>query len=92
MRASQFYWKELDGWLNDSEQPKPADLVLYFGSRQMLANETHYAALKSRFPDADIVGCSTGGQVAGGDVSDELLTALALGFADTPLRLASVTV
>jgi hypothetical protein len=92
MRASQSYWKELGGWLNDTEQPLPADLVLYFGSRQMLAGDRPYAALKSRFPDASIVGCSTGGQVTGEDVSDEVLTALALDFANTPIRLASAAV
>jgi hypothetical protein len=92
MRAFQFYWKELDGWLSDSEQPVPADLVLYFGSRQMLSDVRSYDALKSHFPGANIVGCSTGGQVAGDDVSDETLTALALRFTDTPLKLASATV
>lgn len=92
MQASQLYWKDLGGWLTDSEQPVPADLVLYFGSRQMLATDKPYAALKSRFPEANIVGCSTGGQVAGDDVSDDVLTALALDFTRTPLRLASVVV
>jgi len=92
MHASQLYWRELDGWLNDSEQPAPADLVLYFGSRQMLANNAPYAALRARFPAANLVGCSTGGQIASGDVSDHVLTALALDFAHTPVRLASTVV
>ena len=92
MHASQSYWTELGGWLSDSEQPLPADLVLYFGSRQMLATARPYDALKARFPGANIVGCSTGGQVTGEDVSDEILTALALDFANTPLRLASAVV
>ena len=92
MHASQSYWKELGGWLNESEQPLPADLVLYFGSRQILSTDRAYTALKSRFPQANIVGCSTGGQVAGDDVSDDVLTALALDFANTPLKLASTAV
>src|SRR3569833_330344 len=92
MRASQLYWKDLEGWLDDSEQPAPADLVLYFGSRQMLAEDAHYTALRSRFPHANILGCSTGGQMTAGDVSDQVLTALALDFAHTPLRLASAEV
>jgi hypothetical protein len=92
MRASQLYWKDLEGWLDDSEQPVPADLVLYFGSRQMLAEDAHYTALRSRFPHANILGCSTGGQMTPGDVNDQMLTALALDFAQTPLRLASAEV
>ena len=70
MHASQLYWKELDGWLNDPEQPASAGLVLYFGSRQMLAQEALYTVLRTRFPTAKLVGCSTGGQMESGDVSD----------------------
>ena len=92
MRAAQSYWQELGGWLGDTDQPLPADLVLYFGSRQMLATGLPFAALRARFPDANIVGCSTGGQVTGEDVNDEVLTALALAFSNTPLRLASTIV
>ena len=92
MQAAQLYWKDLEGWADDSEQPNAANLVLYFGSREMLADEAHYTALKSRFPAANIVGCSTGGQMASGDVSDQVLTALALQFADTPLRVAQATI
>ena len=50
MRATQLFWKDLEGWATDSEQPSGADLVLYFGSRAMLAEAAHYDALKSRFP------------------------------------------
>ena len=92
MQAAQLYWKDLGGWADDVEQPNRADLVLYFGSREMLSGDAHYAALKTRFPAADILGCSTGGQMASGDVSDQVLTALALQFADTPLRLAQAEV
>lgn len=92
MQASQLYWKDLSGWADDPEQPLNADLVLYFGSREMLANVGHFDALRRRFPDADILGCSTGGQIAGSDVSDQVLTALALDFATTPLRVAEAEI
>jgi hypothetical protein len=92
MQASRHVWSNLGGWLDDPEQLLTPDLVLYFGSREMLAAATHYAALTSRFPSANIVGCSTGGQMTGEDVSDQMLTALALDFANTPLRLAEAAV
>ena len=92
MHASQLFWKDLAGWSEDSEQPVTAGLVLYFGSRAVLAEEAHYTALRQRFPEAQIVGCSTGGQMAGGDVSDQVLTALALDFTTTPLRVAEAKV
>jgi hypothetical protein len=92
MRASRLYWKDLSGWADDPEQPLPAGLVLYFGSRQTLADAASYTALRTRFPHANILGCSTGGQMTDGDVSDRVMTALALEFADTPLRLAHAMV
>lgn len=88
MFASQHFWTDLSGWADDPEQPAKADLVLYFAAREMLEREGAYAALRDRFPGARIVGCSTGGQMADGDVSDQRLSALALGFADTRLRVA----
>jgi hypothetical protein len=92
VRASQLFWKDLSGWMDDPDSAVPADLVLYFGSRAMLAQDGHYAALKTRFPTATIVGCSTGGQIEGADVSDQTMTALALDFAHTELRLAEARV
>ena len=92
MRASRLSWKDLNGWADDPEQTQPADLVLYFGSRQTLEGEAPYAALRTRFPHANILGCSTGGQMTDGDVSDRVMPALALDFVDTPLRLARAVV
>ena len=65
MQASQLYWKDLEGWADDAEQPNRGRLVLYFGSREMLADEAHYTALKQPLSGAPILlGCSTGGQMA----------------------------
>jgi len=94
MRASQFLWRDLSGWVEDPEQPRgaDADLVLYFGSRAMLGQKAHFEALKNRFPAAQILGCSTGGQMAEGDVTDEQLTALVIDFANTQVQVAEATV
>jgi hypothetical protein len=64
-------------------------LVLYFGSRGDLENEQRYLELRTRFPEAHIVGCSTGGQILGDEVFDDEIAAVALSFRATRLRLAS---
>ncbi len=94
MRASQLLWRDLSGWVDDPEQPRgaDADLVLYFGSRAMLQQPGHFDVLKNRFPAAQILGCSTGGQMAEGDVSDDKLTALAIDFDNTQIQLAEAIV
>jgi hypothetical protein len=92
MRASHLYWTDPEGWAGDDEHPANADLVLYFGSRAMLANGRHHAALSDRFPDAHLLGCTTGGQMADGEVDDGRLSVLALGFDHTRLDLAEAVV
>jgi hypothetical protein len=92
MLASQLYWKDLGGWQDHAGPAFDADLVLYFGSREMLSRDESYAALRQRFPAAGLLGCSTGGQIAGQEVSDEVLTALALRFSDTSLKFAETSV
>lgn len=92
MHASQLYWTDVTGWAAEREPPHSADLVLYFGSRAMLSNARHHDALRSRFPDARLLGCSTGGQMADGEVNDERLSALAFDFDRTRLKLAEAMV
>ncbi|MHB1103762.1 MAG: FIST signal transduction protein [Devosia sp.] len=92
MRASQLFWNESSSWSEGAATLDRAGLVFYFGTRQMLANGGFYESLRARFPKAHVLGCSTGGQMAGLDVSDETACALALEFSATQLRTAHATI
>lgn len=92
MRASQLFWNESSGWSGASADLGRAGLVFYFGTREMLANGGLYEGLRERFPGAHVLGCSTGGQMAGLDVSDDTACALALDFSTTQLRVARATI
>ncbi len=87
MQVSKLLWTEADGW--SGEKAPDANLVLYFGSRRVLADEARYSELRRLFPRAHVVGCSTGGQILEGDVSDDTVAAVALRFETTTLRLAA---
>ncbi|HXL69262.1 MAG TPA: FIST N-terminal domain-containing protein [Xanthobacteraceae bacterium] len=96
MRTEQLSWSKPTGWhngstspLNGSTSPRNANLVLYFGAREALASGSRYHELRAMFPDAHIMGCSTGGQISNDDVTDDEIFAAALSFDHTPLRLAS---
>jgi hypothetical protein len=65
-----------------------ADLVIYFGSRDVLADGSRHAALRAAYPRAELVGCSTGGHALDTEVWDEGLAVAALRFRDTTLRVA----
>lgn len=86
MRSQILTWRADTGWRGDAAAPQ---LVLYFGSRSDLADGERYRELKARFPEAHVVGCTTGGQICDDEITDERVVAVALTFRDTRLRLAS---
>jgi hypothetical protein len=92
MHASQLFWSDAAGWSGALEPSKPAGLVFYFGARQTLAQGKLYPSLRELYPHAHLVGCSTGGQLAGSEVSDDTACALALDFAGTDLRVAKARI
>jgi len=88
MRVAQLSWSETAGWAVAAGGRDGADLVFFFGSRKALTCGERYQELRAMFPDAHILGCSTGGQIYNQDVTDEGIAAVALGFAATELRVA----
>jgi hypothetical protein len=63
-------------------------LVFFFGTRQALSCGSRYDELHAMFPRAHILGCSTGGQIRNQDVTDDEITAAAIRFDATTLRVA----
>jgi len=92
MRASRLFWTGAEGWSDDVDPLNRAGLVFYFGSRRTLADPAVYNSLRQRFPAAHILGCSTGGQLARDNVSDDTACAMALDFAATDLRVARAAI
>ncbi len=77
-----------DGTWQSTVDPVAADLVLYFGSREALEDGHLFAALRTRYPLAIILGCSTGGQILDEDVTDDTATAVATAFDSSTIRLS----
>jgi hypothetical protein len=87
MRVEHLSWSEAVGWSASADRIG-ADLVFYFGTRRALTCGRRYRELRAMYPDAHIVGCSTGGQIRNDDVTDEEIAAAALAFDATMLRVA----
>jgi hypothetical protein len=92
MRSHQAIWNPLTGWTPAKPELVDASLVLYFGSRQILANGARYQELRAMFPAAHILGCSTGGQINDNNISDNEIVAAAIKFDATKLRLHQLRV
>jgi hypothetical protein len=89
MRAHQSSWNAKTGW-GASTGDKKAGLVLAFGSPETIA--ARWSELRERHPKAVVLGCSTGGEIHGCDVTDETLSATAFEFARTGIAAAEADV
>lgn len=65
-----------------------ADLVLVFGAASQLG-VADFEALRARYPGAILFGCSTAGEIVDVRVHDDTVSATAIGFTDTTIKLAS---
>lgn len=85
MHSQQITWNPQAGWT--AIKAESVSLVFYFGTRQLLACGKRYNELRGMFPEAHILGCSTGGQINNNDVSDDEIVAAAVSFDATRLHL-----
>ncbi len=94
MKTHQITWTENEGWttLKDGGGVADANLVIYFAAPGTMASGDRYDDIKSRFPEADIVGCTTGGEIAGDEVLDDSVVATAVRFEKTRTQVAVTAV
>lgn len=94
MNASLIHWSRGTGWIPPLAAFKEqATLVLYFGASEILLDDpAPVRELRASQPQAVCAGCSTAGEIAGGDVSDGTLTALLIRFDRTRVRGTCVRV
>ena len=89
MKTEPLMWNLARGWHSNAEVCRDAQLVLYFGSTEAVASEAWYGELRARYPDAHLVGCTSGGQIQRAGISETGIAAVAVHFAATRLRLAT---
>jgi hypothetical protein len=92
MQIQYRHWNIAHGWRGGDALREPPQIVLYFGSREQLADGERYRELRGLYPGSHVVGCSTGGQIHGDDVCDDEVVAVALRFAHTQVRLVQEVV
>ncbi len=65
------------------------NLVLVFGAIAQFTDRGRLQALREAFPSAQLIGCSTAGEISGVRVSDDTLVVTAVRMEKTPLRMTS---
>jgi hypothetical protein len=93
MRVSQHAWSRQGGWKDVGDKVSDdAQLVFYFSGPEAWPAAKPHDHLRALYPGAHLVGCTTGGEILGRDVSDHTVAATALHFERTRVRVATTAV
>lgn len=90
MLHTTFTHRRADGWLAPLpvELDSPQTLVLAFGASEYADDPQPFAELAAAFPESVLIGCSTSGEIAAGQVLDASISVAVAKFTATRLRLA----
>src|SRR5262245_21044904 len=88
MYIEQSRWSLAKGWIPElpGKLRTEAQLVLLFGSPAALKQTKWQEDIRSAYPKAHWLGCSTAGEIYGTEVTDETLVATAVAFEHTQLH------
>lgn len=92
MRISQKFFTPGSGFSpgHSTAEDKDADLVLAFGSREIVKDPHVFQLLRRMYPGAHLCGCSTSGEIYGTRVFDDTLVATAISFDHTRIMSAGI--
>jgi hypothetical protein len=89
MQTSQIRWTPQAAWGNSEQTLRDAHLVLVFADTKYFQTPACYEDIKTRFPAAHIVGCSSSGNVLDTTLSEGDVVATAICFEHGRVRIAA---
>ncbi len=93
MEIEQRWYREDVGWKTisgKSSDRSTVNIVIVFASIKVLKNDQLFPALVADYPTAEILICSTAGEIADIQVFEDSLSLVAIGFDHTTVSVASV--
>lgn len=93
MKTNQIIWEDGDSWesYEDAVDINP-QLVLFFGSTALLEGHDYFQQLREKYPTAQLVGCTTAGEIIGDEVLDDSIVATAIELEKTQISTASLLI
>ena len=90
MKTEQTVYTEAKGWvkMSDNNLEQFAGLVFLFGNKDMLKEQHHIDFVKKSYPKAQIVGCSTSGEIFQEEVYNNSIVCTAIWFEKTEVGIA----
>ena len=95
MKTAQLHFRS--GKWNDDQLPNSfplaeAQLVLVFGSGDLVTNPNIFSDIAAKFPKADIVSCSTAGEILDKEVYDDTAVVTAIFFEKSTIKAVSLDI
>ncbi len=92
MKIEQKVWRTGIGWEQSlvGDSVRDAQLVLLFGDRSVLSESPALGEVRRDYPNAQIIGCSTAGEICDTNVLDETVVATAVQFEHSEVSGTSV--
>lgn len=89
MKAEQRVYSTALGWQKKSENSLGdiAQLVFLFGNKTLLKDQKHIDYVKSEYPTAQLVGCSTAGEICQEEVLDQNIVCTAVWFEKSNIKI-----
>ncbi|TQV88766.1 FIST signal transduction protein [Aliikangiella coralliicola] len=86
MQVSQFHFRDQQ-WFPQLPKSDYAGLLLTFGDRALIQNSEFSQQLRSAFPIAEIIGCTTSGEILATEVYDDTFVVTAITFDKTQVEV-----
>jgi hypothetical protein len=77
---------------NENLNFEDAQLVLGFGSRELVSENEIFNKIKSKFPNSQLVLCSSAGEIYENEVLDNTISLIAIQFSSTTLKTSEVNI
>ena len=88
MKVNQFRFTN-GQWDKPLETDSSVNLVLAFGCRKLIKRQEVLDDLCKSFNNAELIGCTTSGEIAGTRIVDDSIVATAISFDKTPVEVRS---
>jgi hypothetical protein len=90
MKTEQRIYSEASGWINitDEKLGNKAQIVFLFGNKDLLKMEQHIKCIRENYPNAQIVGCSTSGEILREEVYNNNIISTAVYFEKSTIKVA----
>jgi len=94
MKSEQMIYSTAKGWekTGDHTIGNSANIVFLFGSRELLKDKGTLDEVRKAYPIAQIVGCSTSGDICSNLILDDNIVCTAVWFEKTTVEIVSETV